>query len=166
MADPTVYATQQDLTDMGANERQLSGIAPEARDSALAGASAQIDSYLSRVFNLPLLSYGKELSRACAVMAAWDLLSVRGFNAGTDQGQLLKDRYDDVLRWLEKISEGKVKPGWPATVSQTGFNPTKPAFVLAPSQGGIGIEGGSFRSRSDDPHVRVGTPGKPRQRGW
>lgn len=156
----TVYATAQQLTDLGANERLLTGIAPEARDSALASASAQIDSYLSRVFNLPLRTFGVELSRACAVMAAWDLLSVRGFNPDTPQGGLLKQRYDDVLTWLDKIAVGRVKPAWPDTKTESGLDPTKPAFVLAPSQGGIGITGAGCDNQP------VGTPGKPRQRGW
>lgn len=151
----TTYATLQQLTDLGANERQLGGIAVEARTSALASASAQIDSYLSRVFKLPLLAFGVELARAAAVIAAWDLISVRGFNPETSQGQLLKERYDDVVTWLGKISEGKVKPAWPDTKTESGFNPTKPAFVLAPRGGGISL--------GDD---CGGTVGKPKTRGW
>lgn len=169
-----IYATLQQLVDLGAKERQLSGITPEERQSALDSASSQIDSYLYKVYKLPLLKYDTALSRACAIMAAWDLLSVRGFNPDTKQGELLERRYDGVIAWLDKISTGKVKPPWPDNANVDNYEPTRKARVLAPSQGGIGIEGGSYdadplsgtASGSSCATRRVGTPGTPRQRGW
>lgn len=96
------------------------GINPDATDDlsvaekikpAIEGASDVADSYLRARYVLPLLSWGNDLRRMVAIIAAYDLIVVRGYNprggVGEDQ---LRLRYEDALAWLKLVAQGTVSP--------------------------------------------------------
>lgn len=65
------------------------------------------DDYLSSAYDLPLTSWGIGLRRRVCVIAAYDLLRVRGFNPeGSDA--LVVDAYHEALAWLEKVAKGQL----------------------------------------------------------
>lgn len=162
----TTYCTPQQLADFSLSQAILDTIKPESIAAALQAASGQADSYLGRVFKLPLTKFGIELPVAVAKLAAWHLVSMRGFNPGTEQTQTLRDNFKDAMAWLKDVGEGKAKPSWPDTSDVNGFNPTLPATVLSPASGGIGIHGGAFVDEPGGTSVPVGTVGRGRLRGW
>jgi hypothetical protein len=47
---------------------------------------------------------------AVAAVASWTVLSVRGFNPDAPGDVVLRQRYDDAVRWLEKVSRGDIVP--------------------------------------------------------
>lgn len=75
-------------------------------ESALADASAEIDSYLGQIFSLPLSSTPELLVRVCGDIAIYRM----AIDAGTLTAEM-RLRYEDALRWLEKVATGKAGLG-------------------------------------------------------
>lgn len=104
----TTYGTIAGLYIQGIRAEALTAFTADDKNSALEAASRTIDSYM-RGFTLPFTAVGTDVARATHIIAAYDLLSGRGFNPeGIDKN--LRDRYDDILVWLGKVADGKVIP--------------------------------------------------------
>lgn len=109
-----MYATLQDMTQrFGEVEviRLSSGdgpirdsVDPTTVDMALSDATAMIDGYLRKRYQLPLAEVPPEVVRATCVLARHDLASGGGREPST---QMRNDR-NDVIAWLNKIAEGYV----------------------------------------------------------
>ncbi|WP_003047195.1 DUF1320 domain-containing protein [Thermus aquaticus] len=105
------YATQSDLFRLGLPEGALRGVSPSTIEDALEAASRLADSYLRARYDLPLASWGRGLTRAVALIAAYDLMSRRGYDPTRPGQENLRMRYEDAIRWLEGVAAGKVDPG-------------------------------------------------------
>lgn len=101
------YATRTDLTTHGLSSAALGSISTTAQDAALDAASQVADSYLRSRYATPVTGYGTDLTRAVCSIAAWDLLSVRGFDPQRGGDESLRLRAEDALRWLRDVSAGK-----------------------------------------------------------
>lgn len=101
------YATRTDLTTHGLSSAALGSISTTAQDAALDAASATADSYLRARYSPPVAGYGVDLTRAVCSLAAWDLLSVRGYDPQRGGDEALRLRAEDALRWLRDVSSGK-----------------------------------------------------------
>lgn len=112
----SVYATAADLTRLAIPAEALEGITVEDQDAALSAASSVADGYLASRYTLPLTSWGDDLRRAVCLIAAYDLMTRRGYNPEGGDEQL-RLRYEDAIRWLERVADGKVTP--PAEDSST-----------------------------------------------
>lgn len=105
------YATPADLVLYGVNAQALaSTYTPAQQQTALDTSAQYIDSYLAGHLTLPLKSWGADIRRACAVLAAYDLMFSRGYNPADGADVLLKERHDDIVSWLKGISQGKIMP--------------------------------------------------------
>ncbi len=122
------YATTTDLTRLGVAADALASVPVVNQESSLESASRLADSYLARRYRLPLVSWGDDLKRAVVLIAAYDLIAVRGF-APEGADEHLRLRYEDAIRWLERVARGEIdarveeaagveSPGVPAIVSQ------------------------------------------------
>lgn len=94
----------------GVSEQALEGLPPEDLDRAVTGASTTIDSYLRARFTLPITIVGEDIKRCAAIIAAYDIISGRGYNPTEGADENLRDRYEDCLKWLRDIAGGKVVP--------------------------------------------------------
>ena len=131
------YCTTDDLAVFGVNANATTGIDSGDVQTAIDGASDLIDGYLRAKFTLPLVAWGKDLRRACAIIAAYDLMSGRGYNPGDPGDDQLRLRYEDVLRWLRDVASGLVSPD--VTGSASGDVAGVPSFrarVVSSSQRG------------------------------
>jgi phage gp36-like protein len=84
----------------------------DACAQALNDAKGMIDSKIavSSAITLPLSEpYDPNLVKANAVLAIWDLMSVRGFNPDSSTDKAVRMRYDDAMKWLTAISENRAK---------------------------------------------------------
>lgn len=106
----TVYATVQDLQDIGMLGAALQTIPLAAQEKSLASFSRVIDTYLSSQYVLPLQQWDMDIVHATCVLAAWDLLAARGYSPQAQTDINLRQRYLDILAWLEKVSEGELTP--------------------------------------------------------
>ena len=101
------YATRTDLTTHGLSSAAIGSISTTAQDAALDAASRVADSYLRARYATPVTGYGVDLTRAVCSLAAWDLLSVRGYDPQRGGDEALRLRAEDALRWLRDVSSGK-----------------------------------------------------------
>lgn len=104
------YCEIEELGRWGISADALEDVQDPDSDAAIAGASDLIDSYLRSRFTLPLVAWGDDLRRACAIIAVYDLMQTRGYNPAEPEDKQLEIRYRDVIRWLERISSGQAVP--------------------------------------------------------
>lgn len=103
------YASVEDLASLGLHLNAQAGISSANITAALEAASRLADSYLQARYRLPLASWGQDLRRCVAILAAYDIMSVRGF-APEGADEHLRLRAEDATRWLEGIARGLVSP--------------------------------------------------------
>lgn len=109
MAPITTYCSQADL-DASINPAALASSTSPQKDAAIENASRMIDEALPSQYKLPLSRVGGHVKSKCADIAVYRLLVGRGYNpeAGSDPG--IRDRYNDAIKWLALVREGKVTP--------------------------------------------------------
>jgi phage gp36-like protein len=105
------YATQQDLIDRFGEEELVqltdkTNIPPSTIDAvpvdrALSDAAALIDSYLAKLYRLPLSAVPQILTKASADIA-------RFFLYGKSAEETVTNAYKDAVTWLTSISKGLV----------------------------------------------------------
>lgn len=101
------YATSAELAALGIPAAALSGFSGDP-DDFLVAATARIDSYLRGRYQLPLTSpYPQEVVEATAILAAYSLLSVRGFDPENSADVNVRMRHEDVTKWLREIARGR-----------------------------------------------------------
>lgn len=101
------YATRTDLTRFGLPSGALAGVADATQDAALEAASDVADSYMRSRYTLPLSGYGDDLKRAVCAVAAWDLLTTRGYDPNAGGDEAVKLRHDAAMKWLADVSAGR-----------------------------------------------------------
>lgn len=104
------YATRAQLIQFGIRSAALAGIATGDQDAALEAASDLADGYLRARFTLPLAVWQDDLRRCVCNIAVYDLLSARGYNPDAGADSNVRQRYEDAIRWLERIAGGQVTP--------------------------------------------------------
>ena len=107
------YATQQDMVDrFGADElieltdrtnTPVSTIDPVPVDRALSDATALIDSYLGKLYRLPLSSVPAALPKAVCDVARYYLHG----KAAPKDGPVER-AYNEAVNWLKDVSKGLV----------------------------------------------------------
>lgn len=109
MAD-SAYCTRRELALWGTTAAALQDIEPDDQDNAIMGASSVIDGYLKSHLNLPLVSWDRDIRRACAVIAAYDLIAASVGRNPEESGDNdpLENRYARIMKWLEQVGEGLV----------------------------------------------------------
>lgn len=111
-----IYATLQNMIDKYSNESVLlvadrddnGVIDTDIVDKALIAASAEIDGYVAAKYELPLPVLPELLNGLCIDIAMYQLSA--DADMSTDEKRL---RYDDAVKLLVRISQGKVSLGIP-----------------------------------------------------
>jgi phage gp36-like protein len=104
------YATPADLVRLALTANALSGISSDDQQAALDSASSKADSYLGAAFRLPLSAWGDDVKLAVCQIAAFSLLSRRGYNPQAAHDTTILTSHDTAIRWLEQVSRGHIKP--------------------------------------------------------
>lgn len=104
------YATLAQLYALGVNAEALAQVAKPDQDEALEAASRLVDTYLWKL-NPPLAVFTGEITEAAAVIAAYTIMSSRGFDPEHDDSKNMRLRYLDKIRWLESLDGGAKLPG-------------------------------------------------------
>jgi phage gp36-like protein len=159
---------------MSVNAGAFTGVVTADQDAALDAASREADGFLTRRYTLPLLQFGSDLKQAVCDIAAYRILRARGFNpakGGSDSEQL-RLGYQDAMKWLGQVSDGKVTPVGIVDSQPDGGNNTDPGgelrvrpVVLSPSSGS---DSTTTESSFWDPSGGLVGPGigPPKPRGW
>jgi phage gp36-like protein len=144
------YATPNDLGIYGLSSSVVEELDPSDVQEKLDAASSTADGYLSTHYTLPIVvPYPASLIDAVCRIAAYNLLSVRGYNP-EGQAEQIRLRYEDAIRWLEGISAGRIAPG--DIIDSTGRGDEGGPFVVQPQASSTSSTGSTF--------------GTPRSRGW
>jgi phage gp36-like protein len=106
------YCTPADLAIFGINAEALEALPVQDNElPPIGAASARIDSYLRQRYVLPLTRVGQDIREACAIIAAYRVLSVRGLKPGDNpEDANIRLQYEDMIAWLGKIAAGSVSP--------------------------------------------------------
>ncbi len=113
------YATQSDFASLGLPAKATTGIVSGDIDAALETASRQVDSYIGSRYDLPLVSFDKSVTMAVCSIAAYNLLSRRGFAAGAADAEIVRQRFEDAIGWCKDVARGLALPGVTTTTDQT-----------------------------------------------
>ncbi len=110
MEPVTIYCTVAQLESIGMRAEALAKLPTLAKQQAVEVASRLIDGFLG-AFTLPLMAIGTDLTRAAAIIAAYDLLSAKGLNPDNSASDAnVVDRYKDTMKWLLLVAQGTVTP--------------------------------------------------------
>jgi phage gp36-like protein len=117
------YAQTADLYRYGAPASAFGTISGSDQQAALDDASARVDEFLAARYPLPLISWPSSITEYTCRIAAWNLISGRGYNpaVGNEGDQNLKARYDDAIAQLTMIQKQQRHP---AVVAQPAQAPT------------------------------------------
>lgn len=123
----SAYASRADLTRFGISAAALTSVSTDTQDAALEAASRVADSYLRSRYTLPLTGYGDDLKRAVCAIAAWDLLSTRGYDPQRGGDEAVRLRTDAAMSWLKDISAGRAAVSGGVTTP----GPSRPSRVAS-----------------------------------
>lgn len=164
-----VYAVRADMYQLSASAQAFTNVATADQDAALATASRTADSYLTRRFVLPLISWDVDLKQAVTDIAAYRLLRARGFNPTKGDAEQMRLGYEDAIKWLKQVGDGAAIPSGLVDSSPAGINDTDAAGaqhvsarVLSPNT--ASCTPGSFWA--EDGYVTGTGIGPPKPRGW
>lgn len=109
------YATNTELQQLAITAAAGARFGSTAMDAALQAASSIADSYLSSQFVLPLQTtptQGWDMSLKLQVcnIAAYLLYCQFGFNPAAPGDQLIKERYDRAMSWLDGVGKKTITP--------------------------------------------------------
>lgn len=155
------YATTADLARFvpAAAIQSVSGI---AQQQALDDASNEADGYLASYFKLPLVAWGTDLTAAVCKIAVYNIMALRGFRPdGADD--LFRQRYEDALAWLTKVSQGYVTP---AGIADSSANVADGAPIVITGQASVFVGGSGFASDPGSPRPYPYVPSGGGKRGW
>lgn len=129
------YATPANLVAFGLSAQALAGFTADQQQAALDAASDVADGYLRSRFRLPLATpVTADLKRAVCAVAAFDLLTSRGFNPEAGADTVVRLRYEDALKWLRDVADERVTPALSDSSGSTPA-PRAPLIVSAPPRG-------------------------------
>lgn len=143
------YCEPADIGRYGVNTEAIAELHVELITPVIVAVSDEIDTYLRQQYVLPLTRWGSDIIKAAAVMAAWEIISVRGFKPGeSPEDSSLRLRYEDIKAWLKMVASGTVAPdvddsdtstpaaGAPAGAARVTSNSQRGYFNEDPSRAG------------------------------
>lgn len=85
-------------------------------DEAISDADGEIDGYLAKRYPVPLQRVPKIIGKCSKDIAVYNLFSRIGINEGNEE-KIVQTRYENAIRFLTMVSEGKASLGVDSTSS-------------------------------------------------
>jgi phage gp36-like protein len=127
------YAQPADLATYGINPIALQHVDLTAQNNALVAASERMDSYFNGRYALPLLPpFDISIVMNCSYIAAYILMSVRGFRPEQGADDLLRMNFQDAIKWCEGVQRQAIHPNVMQSTS-----PLPNTFVLPQVQSAV-----------------------------
>lgn len=105
----TLYATPRDIGRLSMPEKATGNVDACIKADACLAASDEADGALSGSFCLPLIAWGDDLRQQVSNIATFSVMRHRGFQPGGIDDLIVKAS-DDARSWLNKVSQGRIKP--------------------------------------------------------
>ena len=167
------YVSNVEFALYGLTPAALASFSDDQKTAALVAASAHADGYIGQRYKLPLNgTIPADLKMHVAKIAAWFIMSGRGFKPGSTDGDSLHDAYNDATKWLQQVAEGKATIAGVTDADTEDADTTDTgqgsAFVVSPQPYSVGVGSNYDRAFEKDPCQGVGGAyvGPPRLRGW
>lgn len=109
MAD-TAYATRADLATFGLMASATQPVPDATLDAILESASRELDNYFRARYSLPLLGWDTSIREKTCWIAAYMVMTARGYSqdGGYDQG--IEERYKMAVAWAEGVERQRIHP--------------------------------------------------------
>jgi phage gp36-like protein len=104
------YASIADLTTFGAPATAFASLTTDQKQGALDAASDLCDSFIRARYPLPLLTWDSTIRQSVAIIAAYQLLVIRGYNPAGGADPNFEIRYKVAMRNLELIQKQQLHP--------------------------------------------------------
>lgn len=108
------YATQTDFAKHGLPTQALDGFSGDL-DQLLVKASAKFNTYARGRYKVPFaVPYPDEVVEAVCQLAAYSVMTVRGYDPNNEADRAVEDRYRDMVGrpgqkgWLQELASGRV----------------------------------------------------------
>lgn len=137
------YITIAELGRLGYNPAAFLDVDAPTKNEKIAARSDYIDGYLRAQFKLPLVTFGEDIKRCCAVLVSIDLLRTRGTDPDTRDALDVEESRQ--IAWLKLISTGQVTPSVvDSSPSATVGRSTRPPRVVSSASRGFSVRGTGF----------------------
>lgn len=103
------YLTNAEFFALAIPSDGLSGLTSDEVTAGILASSGTADSYFRKRYKLPLVSWGNDVRQQVAKLAQFEMLSRQGFRPGSGNNEVARLRYEDAVRWLEKVATGLVE---------------------------------------------------------
>lgn len=107
------YAERADLATVGLSADIIADLDDATINSILDMRSKTIDGFLSGSgrYTMPIVSGGADLKLCCAVISAYDVMTLLGYNPSANEASAnWRLRYEDQMSWLRDVAAGRVVP--------------------------------------------------------
>lgn len=104
------YATPAQLHKYAMPAAALASVSEPDQQAALDAQSAIADGYLSGRYVLPLLSHGEDLTINVCLLGEFAITTTRGIAHEAESYEIIRDKRDAAIRWLENVRDGKINP--------------------------------------------------------
>lgn len=103
------YVTRAELASLSLLSSVFTDVLEADQDLHIQAASAKADSYLRAQYGLPLPagSWGLDLKKAVADIAAWEILKRRGIEPDSEAHQAFERAAKEAVAWLRDVGSGK-----------------------------------------------------------
>ncbi len=108
MAD---YAEVTDLPLLGVANEALEDIEEATQEAVIAARSRFADGYLAVRYTIPdggLTAFTGDLTWAVVQLSVYDLISNRGYDVDGKAPDIIRQRHDDAIKWLEAVRDGEI----------------------------------------------------------
>ena len=104
-----VYATPKNISSVAANARSFEEVPLFDQVEACVTASSEADGYIGNAYKLPLKSWGPDLTKHTAAIAAETMFSARGLDPDGPDAVII-DRKNKAIQWLDRLGNGRLSP--------------------------------------------------------
>ncbi len=104
------YAQIADLVLYGTSANALAQFTAAQQNAALATASAYADTKLAGRYPLPLLTWDASITRHVCYLAAFDLISTRGFDPGGGADTIFMLRNNMAIKFFDDVERQNTHP--------------------------------------------------------
>ena len=146
----SAYVTIAELARFGWHPETFIEVDAVTKADKISARSDYIDGFLASHFTLPLVEWGDDIRRCCAVLTSIDLIMSLG--TGPGDRELMDAEEDRQNAWLRLIASGQITPRVrDSTPSATVGGSNRPARVVSASSRGFstrgtGLSRGPFQS--------------------
>lgn len=110
MSDQAPFATLADLAASGLVSTAFGALTSDQRSQALADATDELASYFRARYAMPLSAWDASVIKATLKVAAWNLLTLRGFNPSAGADITIRQGYEDAIEWAKSVQRGAAHP--------------------------------------------------------